>query len=505
MDSKLSSKKISKEMYGEKLLQFENIIEGQIDNEIAKAIERAHPYHFNLQNYRSNLSDEQIKDWQETLTGVEIKNGSKIEKRYQELQKAEPKTALQILASFDPKDALQMDIGREYLSKLDKKVLEKDEKLKKLEEILRKGFQYPLVTIEETCKIIKGSFPTQKTNEGQYPLVVTAEGRLSADGYDIDGHAVCVPLVSSTGHGHASIKRLHYQKGKFALANIMCAIIPQNPNELSAHYLYYVLNHRKDNLIVPLMTGAANVSLKPDNLLKLAFPIPSPDVQKQIVEEIEKQKQIIEGADRIDKGWFIPDDIFIGDKKIVSEIATVKGGKRVPNGYSFEDSKTDFPYIRVADFSNFTIRKDDLKYLNESIQKQISNYTISDKDIYISIAGSLGQVGIVPSELNGANLTENAAKIIIFNENEIDRKYLMYQLSCGKVQKLIDKFRVGVGTPKLPLYVIEKLEVFLPPLESQRQIVEKLDRQMQALEGVRMLKAEAQKRIEEILAGVWGE
>ena len=45
----------------------------------------------------------------------------------------------------------------------------------------------------------------------------------------------------------------------------------------------------------------------------------------------------------------------------------------------------------------------------------------------------------------------------------------------------------------------------IPPIETQRQIVEKLDRQMQALESVRLLKSEAQKRIEEILARVWGE
>lgn len=43
------------------------------------------------------------------------------------------------------------------------------------------------------------------------------------------------------------------------------------------------------------------------------------------------------------------------------------------------------------------------------------------------------------------------------------------------------------------------------PIEIQHQIVEKLDSQMQALEGVRLLKEEAQKRIEEILAKVWGE
>src|SRR3989344_5111923 len=67
LDKKLKDKKISKELYGEKLWQFDNIIEGQIDNEVAKALEKAHSYHFNLQNYRSSLSVEQIKDWQETL------------------------------------------------------------------------------------------------------------------------------------------------------------------------------------------------------------------------------------------------------------------------------------------------------------------------------------------------------------------------------------------------------------------------------------------------------
>ena len=146
---KLVEKKISNKIFDEKKWQFENIIEGQIDNEVAKAIEKAHTYHFNLQNYRSNLSDAQIKDWQETLKEVEIKNDSKIEKRYQELQKVEPKNTLQILTSFEPHNNLHMDIAREYLSKLDKKVLSQNKKLQKLEEILRKGFQYPIVALKE--------------------------------------------------------------------------------------------------------------------------------------------------------------------------------------------------------------------------------------------------------------------------------------------------------------------------------------------------------------------
>jgi len=61
----------------------------------------------------------------------------------------------------------------------------------------------------------------------------------------------------------------------------------------------------------------------------------------------------------------------------------------------------------------------------------------------------------------------------------------------------------SAGVPLINNPDIFSIKISLPPIETQRQIVEKLDKQMQALEGVRLLKSEAQKRIEEILAGVW--
>lgn len=39
----------------------------------------------------------------------------------------------------------------------------------------------------------------------------------------------------------------------------------------------------------------------------------------------------------------------------------------------------------------------------------------------------------------------------------------------------------------------------------QEAIVTKLDREMEALEGVRLLRQEAERRIERIIAEVWGE
>ena len=72
--------------------------------------------------------------------------------------------------------------------------------------------------LEEVAEIEKGRFPTMKTPEGPYKFVVTAADRRTADDYQFDKPAVCVPMVSSTGHGHGAIHRIHYEEGNLALS-----------------------------------------------------------------------------------------------------------------------------------------------------------------------------------------------------------------------------------------------------------------------------------------------
>ena len=73
------------------------------------------------------------------------------------------------------------------------------------------------IHLGDVCEVIKGDTGIQKAVIGPYPLVTTGEERGSHSTYQFAGEAVIVPLVSATGHGHASIKRIHYQKGRFAV------------------------------------------------------------------------------------------------------------------------------------------------------------------------------------------------------------------------------------------------------------------------------------------------
>ncbi|WP_288805993.1 restriction endonuclease subunit S, partial [uncultured Treponema sp.] len=145
----------------------------------------------------------------------------------------------------------------------------------------------PVVQIKDVCRIEKGKTPIQKAVPGGYPLVVTTDERKTCSTYQFDCKAVCLSLVSARGHGVAQISRIFYQEGKFALGNILCAIIPNNENQLSAKFLRHYLFYKKDSLLVPLMKGGANVALHVSDLEKVKFPLPPLDIQQRIVNVLD--------------------------------------------------------------------------------------------------------------------------------------------------------------------------------------------------------------------------
>jgi len=156
----------------------------------------------------------------------------------------------------------------------------------------------------------------------------------------------------------------------------------------------------------------------------------------------------------------------------IKELGEIKGGKRLPKGDSFSDLKNNYPYIRVTDLTKHTVNTSNLKYLKPETQRRIKNYTITSNDVYISIAGTIGLVGSIPQELNGANLTENAAKICSIKN--VDKKFLIYFLNSQIGKSQINTF-VGKSTqPKLALFRIEQIKIPIPPITEQQSISEVL-------------------------------
>ena len=154
----------------------------------------------------------------------------------------------------------------------------------------------------------------------------------------------------------------------------------------------------------------------------------------------------------------------------LSEIAELKGGKRIPAGMSATKDKTDHIYIRVSDMKNDTISTDDLRYISDTIFEQIKQYIIGKNDLYLTIAGTIGRVGEVPELFDKMNLTENALKI---TNIKLNKRYLLILLKSPFVQDYFEGTYHQVAMPKLSLTNASKTLLPIPSMNTQKLIVER--------------------------------
>ena len=223
---------------------------------------------------------------------------------------------------------------------------------------------------------------------------------------------------------------------------------------------------------------------------KLTKQLPEDGDAADLLEQIkaEKEKLIAEGKIKKQKALApIADDEFLSIIPAnwiwvrLGNLVSVLGGKRIPAGKKLVGEDTGHVYIRVSDMRNGTVTIDNLLFVPEDVYQGIKRYIINKEDVYITVAGTIGRVGKIPSELDGANLTENADRLVFRGLNQ---DWLIRCLESPVVQQQIFEATTQVGQPKLAIKRIEELLIPLPPLAEQKRIVERLDALMQNIEVV---------------------
>ncbi|SEL46945.1 type I restriction enzyme, S subunit [Ruminococcus sp. YRD2003] len=238
---------------------------------------------------------------------------------------------------------------------------------------------------------------------------------------------------------------------------------------------------------------------------KLVPQNPDDEPASVLLERIRAEKQALIKAGKIKKDKHesvivtrdkIPYEIIDGKERCIADevpfelpdcwcwcrlgtITTVLGGKRIPAGRKLSLEKTDHIYIRVSDMKDSGISMDNLQYVPDDIYPSISRYIINKEDIYITVAGTIGKVGKIPPELDGANLTENADRLVF---SIINQDWLIMCLQSSIVQSQIADATTKVGQPKLAIARIQNLfiplvsrqiftfEIYLPELVCSKSI-----------------------------------
>lgn len=395
------------------------------------------------------------------------------------------------------------------------------------------------VKLGELCLIEKGNTGIQKAIIGDFPLVVTSEERKSHNEFQFDDEAVIIPLVSSTGHGHKSLKRIHFQTGKFAVGSILCAVIPKDKTILNAEYLYRYLDLNREDELVSRMKGMANVSLPIKEIAKIEIPLPPIEEQRKFVEayaelecnnedlstelthqltlvkklrqqllqdavqgklveqnpkdepasellkkiKAEKEKQIAEKKLKKEKELppIKPEEIpfEIPENWVwcrLGEIGKITGGG-TPSMGNEEYWNGNIPWVSPKDMWTEFVTDTEMKVTPKGIAESSTNLIPVGSLLIVGRSGILKRK--LPVAINSVECTVNQdMKVIIPHLIEMNR-FLQFMFWGLESIILKEYVKFGMTVHSLKYDEFSQMPIPLPPLEEQTRIVQKLDELMQ--------------------------
>ena len=360
-----------------------------------------------------------------------------------------------------------------------------------------------VVKLKEVCTLTKGTYSSTKTDPGPYPLIVTAKKPLTSSDYQIDGEAVCVPLISATGHGRADIKRIHFISGKCAVANLLAVLQPKDPNVLTAKFLYLVLDLEKKKL-AGLMKGAANVSMKVEDLAEFQIPLPPLDLQKEIVAEIDGYQGVIKGACAV-LNHYRPQIPFQPGWPMV-ELGAVC--ETIMDGTHFSPSNTDKGkrlYITSKNVRENYLDLSEVTYISEEDHKAIyARCPVKTGDVlYIKDGANTGLAAI--NTLTEEFSLLSSVAVMRGKPNILDNRYLAFFLNSERGRESMLSMISGVAITRLTLTKLNAAMIPLPPIATQKAIVAEIEAEQALVAANRELITIFEKKIKGTLAQVWGE
>lgn len=340
------------------------------------------------------------------------------------------------------------------------------------------------VKLDKVCKRIyaggdvpKDRYSTVKTAECAIPIYANAEKDNGLYGYTDTAreNELSITVAARGTIGFTAIRREPF------LPVVRLITVVPDLSTVSERYLYYALRNCK-----PASSGTSIPQLTVPDIKKNEIELYSLSVQDKIADKLDAVERIIElrkhqlqKLDELVKSRFV--ELF-GDPKlndkgwnagIVSDYYEVKGGKRIPKGMGYADGVTAHPYLRATDMKNETILDDDIHYIDEEVYALIKRYTVKSGDVYLTNVGvNLGMAGVIPEKYDGANLTENAVKLVPKTEKVIDGVFLAHYINSPGIQDYINERKMSVGVPKLAIFRIETMPLLLPPMDIQMQFIE---------------------------------
>jgi type I restriction enzyme S subunit len=161
----------------------------------------------------------------------------------------------------------------------------------------------------------------------------------------------------------------------------------------------------------------------------------------------------------------------------LEQISTVISKGTTPTGGKEVYLNKGIPFVRAENISdNGKVTYKNIKFIDEDTHEtKLKRSKLCEKDLLISIAGTLGRAAVLDQTYNKINANQAVSFVRLISHKDINVYFIRYCISSESIQKkLVSKNKV-TAIPNLTLEIIKNTLIPLPPLAEQKRIVDKLD------------------------------
>lgn len=285
-----------------------------------------------------------------------------------------------------------------------------------------------------------------------------------------------------------------------AIASTGFAVLTPKADKIDGRFLWFLpFEGRMINQMTALMGKGAYPSINQTDVERLLIPLPPFDIQTQIVAELDGYRKIIEGANQIianykpvlcvDPAW---------ETVPLDQVCSIKRGRfshRPRNSPQFYGGS--YPFMQTGDVVKShggpVLHTQTLNELGLSVSK-----LFEPPAVLITIAANIGDTGL---------LTYPACfpdSVVALTPNEQVKAEFLELAMRGQKQEL-NRLAPQAAQKNINVEILRRVEIPLPSLDIQREIVNELEIEKKLVDANRELIARMGKKIQDKLAEIWGE
>jgi type I restriction enzyme M protein len=227
------------------------------------------------------------------------------------------------------------------------------------------------------------------------------------------------------------------------------------------------------------------------------FPVPPLEVQEKIVTELDAFSAIIEGSKTIVENW--KPRIEVDSQWPVlplSKIAVIKGGA-TPSRKEATYWEGPIKWLTASNIANDGSIQG-FEGISKAGLESCSSVQVPKGTTILVTRVSVGKVGYCDEDEYAFNQDLTG---LIPNEELVNSRFLYY--SSWRLAQLISQSATGTGVRGVTKDFVSSLQIPIPSLSTQQQIVETLDRQEAVVKEAKTLSLQYQELIKKAIHALW--